>query len=133
MVAASDTGCLFGFSALGESKTGASLASLLPEAAEGLLRNVGTDGFVCVDEFLQDQLLVFMALARGVSVVHCGPLSLHTKTAIFFVGKMAGCKFTVERVDEKVAVIDVEDGVDYEKDFPHSRFRITCQGIGLER
>eukprot|EP01052_Picozoa_sp_SAG31_P009583 SAG31_NODE_506_length_14749_cov_8.119181_10_plen_252_part_00 len=37
-----------------------------------------------VDEYLQDQLLIFMALAAGESAMLCGPLSLHTKTAIHF-------------------------------------------------
>ncbi len=133
MVAESDTGCLFGFSALGEAKTGSALAALLPEAIDGLLRNIGTDKIACCDEFLQDQLLLFVALASGTSVIHCGPLSLHTKTAIFFVGQMSGAKFQVERIDEKPALINVEDGIDYEKDFPKSRFRITCHGIALER
>jgi RNA 3'-terminal phosphate cyclase (ATP) len=38
----------------------------------------------CVDEHVQDQLIIFMALANGESQIRCGnPLTLHTQTAIY--------------------------------------------------
>ena len=78
----------------------------------------------CVDEYLQDQLIIFMALAAGPlpmctekatlssvplvlfdcrgaagrSSVRCGPLSLHTKTSIFIAGSFTGARFAVEEV-----------------------------------
>lgn len=37
----------------------------------------------CVDEHVQDQLIIFMALAKGVSRIRCNhPLTMHTQTAI---------------------------------------------------
>ncbi len=33
----------------------------------------------CVDEYMQDQLIIYMALAAGRSRVRCGPLSLHSE------------------------------------------------------
>ena len=52
----------------------------------------------CVDEYLQDQLIVFMALAGGTSRMRCGPLSLHTKTAIHFAQLLTDAKFRVTPV-----------------------------------
>jgi RNA 3'-terminal phosphate cyclase len=37
---------------------------------------------VCLDEHTVDHLIIFMALAKGVSKIKVGELSLHTKTAI---------------------------------------------------
>ncbi|KAK3700181.1 hypothetical protein QZH41_010618 [Actinostola sp. cb2023] len=50
------------------------------DAVDELLRNVDSGG--CVDEHLQDQLIIFMALAAGKSQIKSGPLTMHTKTAI---------------------------------------------------
>lgn len=47
------------------------------EAAEELLKAL--DGSGCVDEWLQDQIIIFMALAEGESVVRTGEVTLHTK------------------------------------------------------
>ena len=38
----------------------------------------------CTDEHLQDQVIIFMALASGTSQLLTGPLSLHTKTSLYF-------------------------------------------------
>lgn len=52
------------------------------EAAEELISalepRVG-GGISCTDEWLQDQVVLFMALAEGESVVRTGELTLHTK------------------------------------------------------
>ena len=54
--------------------------------------------------YLQDQLLVFMALAAGESTLLAGPLSLHTRTAMHFATLVTaghpsgGARFTLERV-----------------------------------
>jgi RNA 3'-terminal phosphate cyclase (ATP) len=49
----------------------------------------------CTDEYLQDQLIIFMALANGRSAMRTGPLSLHTRTALHFVSLLTNAKFTV--------------------------------------
>lgn len=56
----------------------------------------------CVDKFLQDQMIIFMALASGNSVLRCGALTSHTHTAIEMAQKMTGVKFTVEKIGESV-------------------------------
>ena len=133
LAARSSTGMHFGFSELAEFKRADSLDQLVPAAVAGLVRNVGSDGFVCVDEHMQDQLILFMALARGTSSIRCGPITLHTRTAIFFCQRITGAEFIVERMDAgKPQLIDVQADVDYEHAFPASRFRIQAKGVGLK-
>ncbi|CAJ0965132.1 unnamed protein product [Ranitomeya imitator] len=61
-------------------------------------------------------LIIFMALADGVSRIKTGPLTLHTQTAIHFVELLTKAKFTVTKCDEP--------GTD--------NFIIECQGVGLQ-
>jgi len=51
-----------------------------------------------VDEWLQDQIIIFMALAEGKSEIKCGAggLELHTKTAIWVAEQLTNAKFEVE-------------------------------------
>ncbi|MGH0132814.1 UNVERIFIED_CONTAM: hypothetical protein FKN15_050678 [Acipenser sinensis] len=78
LIAESSTGCVFAASALG--KKGVYADKVGCEAAEMLLRNTRHNG--CVDEYMQDQMIIFMALANGTSRIRTGPLTLHTQTAI---------------------------------------------------
>lgn len=74
------TNCIIGASALGSrnqkpfdcgKKAAASLVSLLQAKS-------------CVDKHVQDQLIIFMSLAKGLSQIRCTlPLTLHTRTAIY--------------------------------------------------
>ena len=57
-------------------------------AAESFIKNYDQGG--CVDEFAQDQVIVFMALASGVSRVRTGKLTLHTETSIYFSEQLTG-------------------------------------------
>mmetsp|Transcript_26177 Transcript_26177/g.45563 ORF Transcript_26177/g.45563 Transcript_26177/m.45563 type:complete len:212 (+) Transcript_26177:26-661(+) len=67
-------------------------------AAKELIECIASGG--CVDRWLQDQLIPFMALADGnqQSEVVCGELTLHSQTAMSVAEQMTGCKFEVERV-----------------------------------
>ncbi|CAH2311602.1 RNA 3 -terminal phosphate cyclase isoform X1 [Pelobates cultripes] len=112
IVAETSTGCLFAGSALG--KRGVSADRVGAEAAEILLRNLHHGG--CVDEYLQDQLIIFMALADGVSLLRTGPLTLHTQTAIHFAEQMTKAKFSIKKCEDS----DSESYI------------IECQGIGLQ-
>jgi len=88
-------GGFVGGSALG--KKGADANKVGEEAAERLLMELDAGG--CVDEWLQDQIIIFMALAEGKSEVKCGKgeLSLHTRTAIWIAEQLTEAKFdTVE-------------------------------------
>ena len=63
----------------------------------------------CLDEHMQDQLIIFMALAKGESRIRSGPLSLHTKTAIHFTEMLTGAKFKIdENPNDKTTIISCE-------------------------
>eukprot|EP00118_Oscarella_pearsei_P007674 m.38224 g.38224 ORF g.38224 m.38224 type:complete len:360 (+) comp32539_c0_seq5:24-1103(+) len=97
LVAETTTGCLLAGSQLGER--GVSAEEVGSKAADMLMQNLDSGG--CVDEYLQDQLIVFMALAEGRSTIKTGPLTLHTETAIHVVELMTGVKFDVTTVDKE--------------------------------
>ncbi|KAF5330824.1 hypothetical protein D9619_005671 [Psilocybe cf. subviscida] len=81
------------------------------EAAAELLKGLEEGG--CVDEWIQDQIIIFMALAKGQSAVRCGTggLSLHTRTAIWLAEQLTEARFKVEEL-------------------PSGHSVIRCQGIG---
>ena len=66
--------------------------------------------------YLQDQLIVFMALALGESKILSAPLTLHTKTAIHFASSLTGASFQI--IPSPIGKNLVE---------------IQCQGIGLNK
>lgn len=67
----------------------------------------------CVDSYVQDQLIIFMALARGVSRVRCNlPVTMHTKTAIYIAELLTEAKF---KITEEVSTAIIEcTGVNFE-------------------
>ena len=134
LVAETDTGCLFGGSSLkGPSKKGKGRVSGrynqyeryndnyneqkedYQEIGRVAARELITDWLStkggCTDRWLQDQLIIFMALAKGISRFKTCALELHTETAIHIAEIMTGVKFNVTT----------------EKD---GTVLIQCQGIG---
>ncbi|KAJ6618248.1 RNA 3'-terminal phosphate cyclase domain-containing protein [Mycena sp. CBHHK59/15] len=77
---------------------GAAAAAVGEEAAEELVKGLEAGG--CVDEWLEDQIIILMALAHGTSEVRCGKNgpTLHTRTAIWVAEQLTDAKFdlTVE-------------------------------------
>jgi len=108
LYAETSTGCRFGGSSLGNAKNAPGRLATL--AVQDLLNQLAHGG--CTDEHLQDQLIIFMALADGVSEVMTGPITLHTKTAIHFAHHMTQAKITV------VSIAGSDRNV------------IRCQGMG---
>lgn len=109
MHAITDTGCILGGSSLKDRDKKPEKVGT--EAAEELIRNIKFGG--CVDEYLQDQLILFMALAKGKSSVLCGPLTLHTKTSIHFTECLTGVKFNISTehcttIDDDTVLIECE-------------------------
>ena len=51
-----------------------------------------------MDKYIQDQMIIFMALAQGESRLLCGPLTLHTETAIHIAEKMTGARYVLLRL-----------------------------------
>lgn len=84
VVAETENGNRFGASALGRKNTPPFQVG--DEAALELVEDINAKG--CVDKHMQDQLIIFMALAKGKSRIKTGPLTLHTKTAIYIVEQM---------------------------------------------
>ncbi|RVE73648.1 hypothetical protein OJAV_G00033470 [Oryzias javanicus] len=99
IIAESSTGCLFAGSALGKKGVYADKVGI--EAAEMLLRNIRNNG--CVDEFLQDQLIIFMALAKGTSRIRTGAVTLHTQTAIHIAEQLTQAKFTISKCEDEMS------------------------------
>ena len=98
-------------SALG--KKGIPAKDVAKEAFDTLKHDIDCQS--CVDQYMQDQLIIFMALAKGKSSVKCGPLTMHTKTAIYFTELMTGVKFdTTEIVKGNSYLIECE-GIGYQK------------------
>ncbi|KAI0316799.1 RNA 3'-terminal phosphate cyclase [Amylostereum chailletii] len=90
--AETENGCVIGGSSLGSKQKDATAVG--KEAAAELLSNL--EHGACVDEYLQDQIIVFMALARGRSEVRTGPLTLHTRTAIWTAEQLTSAKFEIQ-------------------------------------
>ncbi|KAI0332099.1 RNA 3'-terminal phosphate cyclase [Cubamyces sp. BRFM 1775] len=101
--AETENGCVIAGSALG--RKGTEPARVGSDAAKELVSNLAHGG--CVDEYMQDQMIVFLALASGRSRVKCGPLTLHTRTAIWVAEQMTEAKFNVEET-EGFAMIECE-------------------------
>ncbi|CAL8343384.1 unnamed protein product [Gadus morhua 'NCC'] len=124
IIAESSTGCVFAGSSLGKKGVYADKVGI--EAAEMLLRNLRHNG--CVDEFLQDQLIIFMALASGTSRIRCGPVTLHTQTAIHVAEQLTQVPHHVaEQLTQAKFTISQSD--DDQTNNP--TFIIECQGAGL--
>ncbi|XP_072024002.1 RNA 3'-terminal phosphate cyclase-like [Amphiura filiformis] len=113
VIAETSTGCLLAGSSLG--KRGVQAEEVGRQAAQMLLDSLQHGG--CVDEHLQDQLIIFMALASGVSKIRCGPITLHTETAIHVAKQLTEATFTIKSADDSSA--------------PEAQI-IECNGIGLQ-
>ncbi|CAK9297021.1 unnamed protein product [Gordionus sp. m RMFG-2023] len=84
LIARSEYDCLISGSALG--KRGVKARDVAMSACEKLLENLNHNG--CVDEYTQDQLILFMAVAKGKSSIKTGPITLHTESVIYVIEKM---------------------------------------------
>lgn len=70
----------------------------------------------CVDTHVQDQLIIFMALARGISRIRCTlPLTMHTQTAIYIAELITQAKFKV--IEEGTTGIIECNGIGYENEY----------------
>ncbi|XP_034671238.1 RNA 3'-terminal phosphate cyclase [Drosophila subobscura] len=115
IVAHTSTGCVLGSSALGQKKV---LAHMLGSDASSQLSGYISKE-ICVDDNLQDQLIIFMALASGCSRFLSGPLTQHTRTAIYVAEQMTGVKFNVAVNQSGQTVVSCE-GIDYRNELLQS-------------
>ena len=68
------------------------------EAANELAKSLSKGG--CVDEWLQYQLILYMALAVGPSRMLTGSLTLHTQTAIEIAKQVCGATIEVVKLNK---------------------------------
>jgi len=118
------TGCLLAASALG--KRGVPAHDVGTEATEDLLNDLSCQA--CVDRHLQDQLIILMALAKGYSKIRCGPLSDHTKTAIYVAELLTNAKFNVTEIP-----LSTSQATASASNASNSSFIIGCEGLGHRR
>lgn len=94
------------------------LTKLSEECIDHLHQTVLQHPTVCVDEYLQDQLIVFMTLAQGESSIRCAsPLTLHTVTAIHWAHVLTRAKFRVSPADEAGSCVVTCEGIGYKSRF----------------
>jgi len=86
------TNAILEFDALGER--GKPAEKVGEEAARGLIDQINRGG--AVDVHHTDQLIPYMALAKGESKILSSEISLHTLTAIHVAEKLIGAEFKVE-------------------------------------
>lgn len=114
VVAETSGGCVLGGSAIGSPKISAEATGRA--AAAGLLATLADCPAACVDDHGQDQAILLMSLAAGVSRVRARhPLTLHTRAAIDIAQRLTDAAFeVVPDADGKSCVVQ-------------------CTGIALER
>ena len=102
-------------------------------AAEELYQSYNNGG--CVDEWLQDQLILYAALADGVSDITTGSITLHTKTAIAIAERMVGAEFEISKVDYlgNASTVVYSPEAYGKKGRIAGKHLIRCHGIGFQR
>jgi len=136
LVATTSEGCIFGGSSLGRKGEDATITG--QKAAQELLDSLRDGG--CVNDWLQDQLIIFAALADGVSKILTGSLTLHTQSAIRVAEEMTKAKFKIRRVEDETDNNIVGEKGELTNSYSYGmsgcilgRHIITCQGIGYRR
>jgi len=130
IVAQSTTGQIFGGTGVSEGKKKKKKASKPASGSDGLQKGgAGSDAafeiydFIekttGVDDWMQDQLIIFMALACGKSRIRVWEPTSHTETAIHVAQTLTKAKFSM--IMDKLS-----------EDSPMT-WIIECEGIGLSR
>ncbi len=84
--------CFLGASSVGER--GRSAEKVGQEAASLLRKQI--DSEACLDEWMADQILPYLALAKGKSEVSVSKITQHTKTNMSVIGKFVDADFKVK-------------------------------------
>lgn len=126
VVANTTSGCLLAGSALCSPKQQPTEAGV--NAASELWSTLQDGG--CVDEWLQDQLILYAALAEGRSEILTGSLTLHTQTAIAVAKQLAGARFEVVPLSDGAGEPAEADAVYGSNGRIPGKHVIRCEGIG---
>jgi RNA 3'-terminal phosphate cyclase (ATP) len=111
-----DSGCLYGTSAVTEDltkskKKGPSPNELAKTAVLHMEKQWQEKG--CLDEHVQDQFIIYCSLAQGISKIRTGPLTDHTKTAIHFCSLLTGAKFNIQQDPQDETIVIECEGIAY--------------------
>jgi RNA 3'-terminal phosphate cyclase (ATP) len=106
VVATTNTGCIFGGSSLSSPYKKQRAEDIATDACHELWTTLEAN--CCVDEWLQDQLILFMTLASGQSTIITGSLSLHTQTAISIAEQITTVKFTITKLMDDVTTTSTD-------------------------
>jgi len=79
------------------------------DAVNALKREMDHGG--CTDAYMQDQLILYVALAEGTSRILTGPLTPHTHTAIHFASLLTGATFRTSSQQGTTTTLLECDGV----------------------
>lgn len=104
LIAFFDSGAIIAANALGAK--GKPAVAVGKEAALKLLKEISSQK--PVDSHLADQLIPFMAIAKGESKIQCSSLTEHTLNSIAVAEKILDLKFSVEGEKGESAEISVE-------------------------
>lgn len=88
LVAETSTGCILGSSSLGKREVSPNEGGR--NTAQQLVDTLKSGS--CLDLHSQDQMIIFMALAKGKSQIKVDKITLHTETAIFVTEKLTKVK-----------------------------------------
>ena len=110
LTATTDSGCLLGGIAVREKR--GTLEGITAQAVKALKEQ--TERKVCVDEWMQDQLVILAALAEGQSRYLCGPITEHTQCAMQVAEQMTKCTFSIDAL-------------------PNGNNIVSCNGVGYKR
>ncbi|MBI2507758.1 RNA 3'-phosphate cyclase [Candidatus Woesearchaeota archaeon] len=83
---------ILGFDALGE--IGKTAEQVGHEAALGLLKQINSGA--CMDEFMTDQILPYLALAKGTSAIKIPELTKHAETNIWLIKQFLNADFSLK-------------------------------------
>ena len=119
MVARTSMGCLLGASGLGERGVP---AEVIGQRAADELADVLESG-ACVDDWMLDQLVIFMAAAAGESVVVAREPTLHARTAMAVAEQLTAARFECAPID---------GGGGGAEGAPPGLWRVTCRGAALK-
>eukprot|EP01135_Chromosphaera_perkinsii_P004101 Nk52_evm8s270 gene=Nk52_evmTU8s270 len=132
IVAHTSTGCVLGASYVaGRSDSDEDIAHA---TVDQFLSDLQSGA--CVDSYMQDQIVIYMCLAKGRSVIRTNALTSHSETAIRYCSEITGAKFHIEvdnneqRLYEQTDIYSIHSPITQEQPTP-SRILLTCEGIGF--
>jgi RNA 3'-terminal phosphate cyclase (ATP) len=136
LVAKTSTGCILGASGIGSRNV--PLPHTARQASIELIDILQSGA--CVDDYLQDQLILYMALADGISEMITNGVTLHTQTAIWVAEQLCeGVRFEVMTLPNEVKdggnqalrQPDIPRGDNHREGKVPGLHLIRCYGIGF--